>query len=364
MAGSSNDAIYQLLETASTVTVPGIPTSLSLSETHNTILATWAAATNNGGEAPTRYDIRIDGGAWIDTGLDLSHEFDNLQPNTEYTIEVAAVNSAGRGAIVSGTVTTDAEALSFGANTIADQVWTVGTAVSVTLPEATGGIGAKTYSLSPTTPANVNFTASTRLLAGDPSATFTLATFTYTATDEDNNTLDLTFTVVVLTPQPPIWQTGSALEESIDAGETTTIDIGAKVSGETTIEEIFGVLLRRWMSFDASTKILSITDAPIFRTDTEITLRFRAGNSDGTRDADLTLTLNGSVLAALHNSLYFYECWNYNTENDRIRVRGTTTTVPEMVDNDYSTYSDEDDIDVDMSDTEGNPTAIDYVFIK
>ena len=69
-----------------TITVSGAPTSFSLTETHNTIVATWAAAVNNGGEDPSRYDIRIDGGSWIATGLDLTHTFSNLSAETEYTV--------------------------------------------------------------------------------------------------------------------------------------------------------------------------------------------------------------------------------------------------------------------------------------
>ena len=90
------------------ITSPGAPRSLSLTETYNSIVATWTAADDNGGESPTHYDIRIDGGAWIDTGLDLTHTFSNLSAETEYTIEVVEVNSAGRGDIASESVTTDA----------------------------------------------------------------------------------------------------------------------------------------------------------------------------------------------------------------------------------------------------------------
>ena len=69
--------------------------------------------------------------------------------------------------------------------------------MSVTLPTASGGAGSFTYSLSPTTPAGVTFTASTRVLSGNPTATFTLATFTYTAEDSEGVTEDQTFTIVV-----------------------------------------------------------------------------------------------------------------------------------------------------------------------
>ena len=94
-------------------------------------------------------------------------------------------------------VTAIAATLSFGSETIDNQAWVVGTADSITLPEATGGNGTITYSLSPTLPAGKTFTASTRVLDGTPTARFTSATFTYTATDADSNTVTLTFTIVV-----------------------------------------------------------------------------------------------------------------------------------------------------------------------
>ena len=97
---------------------------------------------------------------------------------------------------VSFTYTTPVVALSFG-STISNQAWTVGTAESLTLPEATGGNGAITYSLSPTTPAGITFTAGTRVLAGTPTGRFTSSSFTYTAEDADGTTVDLTFTIVV-----------------------------------------------------------------------------------------------------------------------------------------------------------------------
>ena len=91
-----------------TVTVPSAPTSLALTKTHNSISATFAAPTDLGGADLIRYDIRIDSGTWIDTGLDLAHTFSSLSAETEYTVEVAAVNSAGRGAGSSLNATTNA----------------------------------------------------------------------------------------------------------------------------------------------------------------------------------------------------------------------------------------------------------------
>ena len=70
-------------------------------------------------------------------------------------------------------VTAAAVALSFGSETISNQAWVVGTAItSVTLPETTGGTGDKTYTLSPTTPAGITFTGTTASLGGQSDSDF------------------------------------------------------------------------------------------------------------------------------------------------------------------------------------------------
>ena len=179
-----------------TITVPSAPRSLTFTISQDNIIAVWQTASDNGGEAPSRYDVRIDGGAWISSDLNTFYLFGNLSPGTDYLIEVVQVNSAGRGAIASGTATTDAvDPLTFGTGAIADQAWEVGTAESLILPEATGGAGPITYSLS-TPPAGVTFTPGTRGLAGTPTGRFALETFTYTAT-AGAESVELTFTIVV-----------------------------------------------------------------------------------------------------------------------------------------------------------------------
>ena len=109
------------------------------------------------------------------------------------------VNPQGDGVASAPVTTTTDAALSFGSETINDQSWVVGTDVSLALPEATGGSGTIVYSLSPTAPAGVTFTASIQDLDGNPTATFALTTFAYTATDDDGNgdSVELTFTIVV-----------------------------------------------------------------------------------------------------------------------------------------------------------------------
>ncbi|MCY3968720.1 MAG: putative Ig domain-containing protein [Acidobacteria bacterium] len=84
---------------------------------------------------------------------------------------------------------------------IAGQVWLVNEAVSLELPEAVGGDGELTYSLSPELPAGLTFDAGTRLLSGMPTALADRMAFQYTVTDgdlEDPESATLTFSMSVI----------------------------------------------------------------------------------------------------------------------------------------------------------------------
>ena len=256
---------------AASITTPGVPTSLSLIQTHNSIIATWAGADDNGGENPSRYDIRINNGQWIDTGLDLTHTFENLSAETEYTVEVAQVNSVGRGAIASESVTTEAAPI-----------------------------------------------------------------------------------VTSL-----VWQTGSAMESSIDALGTTRINIAGLVTRAKKIEAIGG--LQEWTEFDGT--YLDIAEAPILRKDTVFRFKFRATNDQSKRDGFYKLTVRGSKLSQLRSTLIFKSPINY--DGDRVSVHGNPTTpVRQITDNNYKTHSTEKDMDINVADSDGNATAIDCIVLK
>ena len=78
-----------------------------------------------------------------------------------------------------------------------NRTYTVGTAIeTLTLPEASGGNGALTYSLSPDVP-GLTFDATTRQLTGTPS-TAASYNMTYTASDEDGDTDSLGFSITVV----------------------------------------------------------------------------------------------------------------------------------------------------------------------
>ena len=95
--------------------------------------------------------------------------------------------------------------LRFSPNMIANQTFTVGTAVSLTLPTATGGTPPYTYSLAPPLPAGLYFDpigAGPGYIGGTPTAVMQPTDFTYTATDTTGASASLTFSIEVIEDGP------------------------------------------------------------------------------------------------------------------------------------------------------------------
>ena len=68
-------------------------------------------------------------------------------------------------------------------------------------------------------------------------------------------------------------------------------------------------------------------------------------------------------MPSLNNLIMFKECVNYRDNGSRVTIRGSTTTAPEMADNDYSTSSSENDVDIDISDG-SSATRVDAIYVK
>ena len=148
---------------------------------------------------------------WLGNDDDTSPaEIDSLTNGTEYDVRVRAKAAAGSttyadsawSEVKKGTPVVVDVAPSFGSETVAAQTWTVGTAVDVTLPVATGGNGTISYELTPALPTGVTLDATTRKITGAPTAVASAATYTWRAKDSDNNTANtdtaaLTFSVTV-----------------------------------------------------------------------------------------------------------------------------------------------------------------------
>ena len=113
-----------------------------------------------------------------------------------------AANANYNEAVATYTLTVT-DPLVFVVTSIDPQSYRVGTDVSVTLPDATGGTGTLSYTLTPdgAIPAGLTFNPADRILTGTPNtATTTAATLAYTVTDSATlmpETAALTFTVTV-----------------------------------------------------------------------------------------------------------------------------------------------------------------------
>ena len=80
---------------------------------------------------------------------------------------------------------------------VADQTWTVGVDVHLSLPVARGGNAPLAYGLSPALPAGLTFDAGARSIAGAPTAAQAATTYTYTVTDDDQDSASVQFQVTV-----------------------------------------------------------------------------------------------------------------------------------------------------------------------
>ena len=124
------------------------------------------------------------------------------------------------------------QGLRFDPNVIADQNFTVGTDVSLTLPTATGGTLPYTYSLTPTLPTGLYFDPiadGPGYIGGTPTAAMPPTPFTYTATDATGTSASLTFTITIIgTPAgqgllAEVYQPGGSLTQLPDFQALTPV---------------------------------------------------------------------------------------------------------------------------------------------
>ncbi len=204
------------------------------------VLAGGASFSSSGG----RVTIRFDDGGYIEEG------------EYRYTCRSAAGCRVEDREVSSGTIarTSKGTAPGGGADRSpsfasgsgpGDQTYMVGTAIdALTLPEATGGDGTLTYSLSRSVP-GLTFNTSTRRLTGTPT-TGGSYDLTYTVTDADGDTDTLRFSVVVERPDgggqsPDLVVESEAVDDSTpDSGESFTFSAtvhnrGDGQSGSTTL---------------------------------------------------------------------------------------------------------------------------------
>ena len=165
-----------------------------------------------GGTAPYTYTLSsIPNGLAFDT---TTRELSGTPTTAETTATTyTATDAANVSASLTFTITVR-DKPTFDPSVIADQVFTVGEVVNLTLPVATGGTPPYTYTLAPL-PEGLSFDRTTRELSGTPTTAET-TTATYTATDAADVSASLTFTIEVTE--------GVILDVNGD-GQVTVIDL-------------------------------------------------------------------------------------------------------------------------------------------
>ena len=173
-------------------------------QTQNGFTVTWNAVANATGYTAT---ATPSGGTAVTgsvTGTEAA--FTGLTANTTYTVSITAIGNANynnsRAETLSVTTLADTAPTFAPGTTIPAQIWTVGTPVNLALPEATGGDGTLSYTLTPALPAGVTLNASTRVVSGTPTSATSTTAYTWRTTDSDSNTANsdtaaLTFNVTV-----------------------------------------------------------------------------------------------------------------------------------------------------------------------
>ena len=185
----------------------------------------------------------------------------------------------------------------FGTASVAAQTYTMGTAVNLSLPAASGGNPPLSYELSPL-PAGLSFDADARVLSGIPTDSQEQTTHAYTVRDRDNDADTLAFAITVPeADQEPAFAAGQPdLAVNLDLGVPVSASppasepLPAATGGNQPLRYDITPPLPSGLSFDGLSRTLRGTP----QTAAETTHAYRVRDRDD--DAD-TLPLTISVAA-------------------------------------------------------------------
>ena len=230
------------------------------------------------------------------------------QPATTYTYTATDSDSPPTTEELPFTITITGP-LAFGGATIDAQTYDIRTAVNLTLPTAAGGTAPYIYAITEALPDGLTFTAATRVLSGQPTATQDAMDYTYTATDSDSTsaaTVELPFTIAI---------TGPA-DFTVDLLAAQTYPIGTAVSvtlptatGVGAITYAITESLPNGLTFTAASRVLSGTPT-IVQPATPYTYTATDSSTPPTTDElPFTITISGPLGfaggATIDPQLYF-----------------------------------------------------------
>ena len=185
-----------------------------------------------GGDGALRYTVTpaLPGGLAFNAATRvLSGAPTRASAERRYTLTATDVD--GDTATLSFAISVEADSQpSFGAATIPDQEYRAESEIEpLTLPAATGGDGALSYTVTPALPGGLAFNAATRVLSGAPTRASAERSYTLTATDEDGDAATLSFTITVGEALAPM--RGRALESALAGfGRTVATEAVSAIS--------------------------------------------------------------------------------------------------------------------------------------
>ncbi len=220
---------------------------------------------------------------------------------TETTYTYTATNSSGS-AMLTFTLTVNPREGAPVLPAVGNKTYTAGTAVSETLPMATGtGV---TYTLTPASWNGLAFNATTRVLSGTPAAAMSATTFTYTAENSAGRDTE-TFTLTVGTVPAPTFAAGTVIANQMLTVGVAMRAIELPMATGRGITYSLTPALPAGLAFTAGTRLLSGTPTTAMAA---TTFTYTATNNAGSAMLTFTLTVNpregAPVLPAVGNKTY------------------------------------------------------------
>ena len=194
---------------------------------------TLPAATGGNGSLSYDFDPALPAGTSQDSSNVISGTPTVHQTETTYTWE--ATDADGDRAELTFTITVAQDLMPSFATTIANQTGTQDTAMTAfTLPTATGGDGTLTYALSPALPAGLSKNAG-HAVSGTPTGYQAATTYTWTATDADGDTAQLTFTITIAQDLIPSFATTVANQTGTQDSAMTAFTLPTASGGNAPL---------------------------------------------------------------------------------------------------------------------------------
>ena len=145
--------------------------------------------------------------------------------------------------------------------TVSNQTFEQNQAIgTVSLPDAKGGSGTLTYTLSPALPAGLSFDASARTLTGTPTSAADQTKYSYTVTDDNSSTDTITFNIQVNKAPDPLAFTGTVSNQTFEQNQAIgTVSLPDAKGGSGTLTYTLTPALPKGLTFDASARTLTGT---------------------------------------------------------------------------------------------------------